>query len=80
MIDVTYGIVEEKYTVGEVNRISYGIAGYANVSERDIADVVVCVHDVTSDKERLSELVLKCNELGLSQIHLRDVVEDFLLG
>ena len=80
MIDVTYGIVEERYTLGGASRTSYGIVGYTNVSDSEIADKVVCVHDITSDKERLSELVLRCNELGLSQLHLLDVVEDFLLG
>lgn len=75
---ITYGITEELYSLGEIRRTSYGIAAYADIDEDGIATVVASVHDITSDKHKLAELVRKCNQLGLSVVHLNDVVEDFL--
>lgn len=74
---VTYGIVEEKYSIGENTRISYGISvtDYESGAE---AAVVCLVHDITSDKAKLQELVRKCNSASLSVIHFQDVIEDFL--
>ena len=37
------------------------------------------ISDVSLSEPALSELVRLCNELELSPIHLRDVVEDFLI-
>lgn len=79
MTNVTYAITEEKYTLGEEVRISYGIVAYFSPKQCGTATVIDSVHDITSDKERLSELVKKCNRLELSTIHLHDVVEDFLV-
>lgn len=80
MMNVTYGITEEVYSLGTDSRISYGIAAYADAAEDGTATVVASVHDVTSDKEALAELVALCNRLELSTIHLKDAVEDFLAG
>ena len=54
----------------------YGIAAYADTEK----DGVASVHDVTTDKQALDELVSLCNRLELSTVHLLDVVEDFLAG
>ena len=78
MINVSYAIIEEKYTLGNENRISYGIAAYSNVKENGTATVVASVHDVTSNKEELMKLVDSCNRLKLSTLHLSDAVEDFI--
>ena len=75
---ITYGITEELYSLGEIRRTSYEIAAYADVDEEGTATIVASVHDITSDKHKLAELVRKCNQLGLSVVHLNDVVEDFL--
>lgn len=77
-MSITYGITEEIYSLGTDRRVSYGIAAYANAEEDGTATVVASVHDVTTDKQSLSELVLLCNRSELSVIHLEDAVEDFL--
>lgn len=73
----TYGITEEIYTLGSDRRISYGIAAYADAELDGTAAIIASVHDITSDKEKLSDLIQACNRLGLSTIHLHDVIEDF---
>lgn len=77
-MNITYGITEEIYSLGTDRRVSYGIAAYANAKEDGTAIIVAAVHDITSDKKSLSELVLSCNRSELSVIHLEDAVEDFL--
>ena len=77
--NVTYALIEEKYIFGGDSRISYGIAAYSNAEVDGSATIVVSVHDITSDKEKLSKLVKDCNDLHLSSVHLYDVVEDFLV-
>ena len=78
MITVTYGITEEKYTLGQQTRISYGIAAYSNSETDGTATIIASVQDISEDREKLSRLVQNCNCLELSVIHLRDVIEDFL--
>ena len=78
MSAITYGITEEKYSLGDSTRVSYGIAAYANADIDGTVTVVAAVHDVTGDKQKLSEFVDVCNELELSVCHLSEVVEDFL--
>ena len=78
MINVTYAIIEEKYTLGNESRVSYGILAYSNASENGTATIVASVHDITSNKESLTRLVDDCNRLKLSTVHLRDVVDDYL--
>lgn len=78
MMNVTYGVTEEIYSLGAASRVSYGIAAYADAVEDGTTTIVASVHDVTSDKQALCELVSICNRLELSSVHLMDVVEDFL--
>ena len=76
---VTYELVKEIYEFEGDQRVSYGIVAYSDSSEEASATIVVSLHDITSDKQKLSELILLCNRLNLSTIHLRDVVEDFII-
>ena len=82
MMNVIYSVVEERYLLedGSDSRISYGIVAYANFCEDGTATVVASVHDITTDKQALFELVCLCNRLELSVSHLADMVEDFLAG
>ena len=80
MMNVTYGVAKEIYSLGNSSRTSYGIAAYADAEEDGTATIVASVHDVTSDKQALDELVSLCNRLELSTVHLMDIVEDFLAG
>ena len=75
---ITYGIIEETYSLNRSARTSYGIAVYADATQDGTATNVAAVHDITSDRERLEGLVAACNREGLSLVHLYDVVEDFL--
>ena len=80
MMNVTYGVTEEIYSLGASSRTSYGIAAYTDSEADGTATIVASVHDVTDNKQALVELVSLCNRLELSTIHLMDVVEDFLAG
>ena len=71
---ITYILCRETYKTKRSERIAYGIAAYA----KNTKTCVVRLHDITSDKDALTRLVLLCNRLQLSPIHLHDVVEDFL--
>lgn len=78
MMNVTYGVTQKIYSLENSSRISYGIAAYAHAEEDGTAVIAASVHDVTTDKQVLAELVALCNRLELSTVHLMDVVEDFL--
>ena len=80
MMSVTYGVTEEKYSLGTSFRTSYGIAAYADSADGGTATIVTSIHDVTSDKQAIDELVSLCNQLELPAVHLMDVVEDFIAG
>ena len=75
---ITYGITEEIYTLGEISRRSFGIAAYADSHEDNTATIVASVHDITSNRTKLEQLVAACNQGHLSLVHLKDIVEDFL--
>ena len=78
MIDITYVITEEIYTLGDDRRVSYGIAGCSNSKSDGTATIVVSFRDISSDKSQISELLNVCNRLSLSTYHLMDVICDFL--
>ena len=78
MTPVTYGTVEEVYTVNGVSRTSYGIAAYSDADVDGTVTVVASVRDITPCREKVDGLVDLCNRLELSVIHLWDVVEDIL--
>ena len=71
---ITYILCRETYKSKRSERIAYGIAAYAE----DGQTCITKLHDITSDKTALAELVSLCNRLQLSPIHLHDVIEDFL--
>ena len=80
MMNTTFGLVKETYTLGSISRISYGIAAFADVKHNGVAIIVDVVWDICNDSERVAALVRRCNDLHLSIVHLRDVIEDFLAG
>ena len=77
---VIYGVREEIYRIDGGVRRGYGIVAYARSGEDTVSTVVAAVSDVTSDEEKLLDLVRLCNDLALDPRHLHDVVEDFLCG
>ncbi len=76
---VVYGVVKSEYILGEMRRVSYGIAAYANADEEGTAVILALLHDITSNASDIEALVERCNRSGLSLLHLADVVEDELL-
>ncbi len=78
ILPVTYGMIEEIYSLGSDSRTAYGIAAYADAETDGTASVLQSIHDITADREKLLALVETCNRLKLPPMHLRDVVEDFL--
>ena len=72
-----YTIFEESVSHPELGRyVTYGIK---TVSE-ETSFASISVSDVSLSKSELSILVLQCNELQLSPIHLSDVIDDFLIS
>lgn len=77
---ITYGVVQELYSLNGNERISYGIAAYSDVENNGTATIVASVNDITDEKTKLENLVHNCNHLSLPLENLHDVVEDFLVG
>lgn len=66
-----YQLIEsEKELEGQVYRC-YGI-------QLSYAGAEVTMEDLSLDREKVERLVKLCNELALSPLHFRDVLEDFL--
>ncbi len=63
-------ISQDKYIVGQ-QFIVYGIEA--------IGDQNIKIPDITTDRDKLIELINKCNEQSLSELHIYDVCEDFLV-
>lgn len=78
MPSITYGVTEEVYSLGGNSRKAYGIAAYSNSEIDGTATVLTSVNDISSDREKLEELVQICNRSELSLIHLKDVINDYL--
>ena len=80
MPGITYGLVEEHYFLNGTQRTSYGIAAYFDAEHDGTLTIVASLHDVTSVRADLVELIKRCNDHELSLRHLEDVIEDFLAG
>ena len=71
-----YVVVCSVYMNGEMSTTRFGIAA---VDERDGTTIPFqTIADLSSDFNRVEELVNTCNSLQLDFDHLDDVVEDFL--
>ena len=77
-VSITYGIIEERYTLNDRSRIAYGIAAYADAEIDATSTIVASIHDITSDLRNVTALVNICNRLKVPPQYLRDVVEDYL--
>ncbi len=78
MKDIIYRLTEEWMLCGIERRQVYGIALCTRDQHEGESTILSKVADISFDHDRLAELVLQCNRLALSPIHLYDVVEDFL--
>ena len=77
-MSIRFGLIQELYVLDGTNRVSYGIAAFADAKTNGSATIVDAVRDITSNREKLAALIRRCNRLRLSDIHLHDVIEDFL--
>lgn len=77
-MSITYGIIEEIYSLNGAVRLSYGLAVYADAALNGTSTVVASAHDVSSDKDRLLKRIRQFNRLQLSLIHWDDILEDLL--
>ena len=77
-MNITYGLVEEKYCVGADVRVSYGVAAFADAEVDGSATIILSIHDISSDREILNKLVNSRNRMKLSIHHFNDIIEDFL--
>ena len=66
-----YSLIKGTYLIEGKAHIGYGI-GYTENS-------ALSFEDLTLNPISVAKLVKLCNELDLSPIHLKDVVEDFLI-
>jgi len=66
-----YLLVEDTVVVDGTAYRSYGIT--AAVSR-------ITYRDISTDRQAVEALVERCNELRPDPIHLKDIVEDFLLS
>ena len=71
-----YGLLTSEISSGQTARTSYGIA--LCQTDAGVPIIIRSVADLTTDRERVSSLVDRCNRLALSLIHLDDIIEDFL--
>lgn len=80
MKNIKYGIVEETYHLNGEVRYAYGIVVYSNADIDGTSTIIESVRDVTSDKDVLESFAQNLSLMELSPIHLKEVVEDFLVG
>jgi len=66
-----YILIQSTYSVDGKTHTGYGI-GYADNSS-------LAFEDLTLNPTTITKLVKLCNELDLSPIHFKDVVEDFFI-
>ena len=72
-----YIVVQNTYINGDATRVGSGIAA---VEEYDgVTAVMRSFPDISSDLESVKHLTELCNLHRLEQIHLKDVVDDFLV-
>ena len=71
-----YGLLISEVSSGQATRTSYGIA--LCQTDAGVPIIIRSVTDLTTDRERATSLVERCNRLALSPIQLDDIIEDFL--
>lgn len=70
-----YVLLEDNLVFEENTYLTYGIA----VAESDKTHGEE-YHNISTDRDAVFSLVKRCNELLLDPVHLKDVVEDFLIS
>lgn len=76
-MDYKYVVVHNKYDDEIASRESFGVA-CVQVNGKEFV-VIKTISDITQSRTAIENLVDLCNRFELSIVHLKDVVEDFLL-
>ena len=71
---VSYKLTKTVISDGFCSYITYGIAAIDTTKKKE----VLKIEDIFLDKTKAALFVDKCNKIGLSPIHLKDVIEDML--
>ncbi len=70
-----YELIEGIFTLDQQEHKGYGISvNYTNI------DTPLLFHDISTNKNDVIKLVSLCNELQLDPIHIRDVIDDYLVS
>lgn len=75
---IVYKMIERSNTEKETAPTYYGIGAYLYDNEKRTYITLKEIHDITEDKNKLFELIQRCNTYELSLVHIHDIVEDFL--
>ena len=71
---IRYKVIESQLELEGQKYTGYGIVA------EDNGTLIEIMEDVSLNKEEIEELVRRCNEGSLELIHLKDVVDDFLVS
>ena len=71
--DITYFVCPSRVVVDNVWYSTYDIGVLCKCV------VIDCIPDISTDFDKVKELVRRCNDGGLKLIHFRDVAEDFII-
>ena len=77
-MNVKYVLIKDMYCYRFKIETSYGIAAFVDEWQQGFKTIVASVHNVSTDGQKVKQLVDKCNEMGLSPVHLDDVVYDMI--
>ena len=78
MKDLFYAVFEEVRSIDGVLHPVFGIGLYRLSDPCAVPELLLHVGNVSSDRAVLEALAERCNRLGLSPLHLSDVIDDFL--
>ncbi len=65
-----YSIISEEMIFEGEKKIVYGI---------EESESKIQIRNICANKQAIEKLIVKCNELSLSEVHILDVCEDFLI-
>lgn len=73
--NIRYELIEGSFTLDSKTYVGYGISVIDTRSGK-----CTLFHDISVNKNDIANLVSLCNELKLDPIHIRDVIDDFLVS
>ena len=74
-----YSIIKGKSILPDgCNYLTYGIV--VSAIQGKTVQEITRISDVTLNETQLISLIDRCNQLNLSPIHLKDIIDDFILS